>query len=242
MNMSAVLGNGDRVTWLGHATTLIECSSGARILIDPWVQTNPSCPSEHHILAPVDIILITHGHGDHLGDVLDIVRDTPPTSVIAIHEIASWLSHHGVGMAQGMNRGGTIRLGEVSITMVAAVHSSSIHGVDGAEYPGGEACGFVITLANGYRIYHAGDTDVFGDMALIGAMHHPDLALLPIGDHYTMGPAGGAHAAHLLGVSHVIPIHWGTFPALTGTPEALREAIGGRAITVHALRPGESIL
>ena len=239
--MTAVLGNGTKISWLGHATTLVECGTGARVLIDPWVYTNPSCPPAWHALPPIDVILITHGHGDHLGDVLRIAAEAKPKAVIAIHEIAVWLDRNGVEHVTGMNRGGSVHIAGLQIAMVPAVHSSSIADPGGAEHSGGEASGFVITLANGFRVYHAGDTDLFGDMALIGEIHKPDLALLPIGDHYTMGPAGAARAARLLGVHRVIPIHWGTFPALTGTPEALRAAGEADGLTVIALKPGETL-
>jgi L-ascorbate metabolism protein UlaG (beta-lactamase superfamily) len=185
--------------------------------------------------------LITYGHGDHLGDVLRIAAEAKPKAVVAIHEIAVWLNRNGVEHVTGMNRGGTVRVEGIDIAMVAAVHSSSIADPGGAEHPGGEASGFVLTLADGFRVYHAGDTDVFGDMALIGEIHKPDLALLPIGDHYTMGPSGAARAARLLGVHRVIPIHWGTFPALTGTPDALRAAGEADGLTVFALKPGETL-
>ena len=239
--MTAVLGGGTRITWLGHATTLIESACGVRILIDPWVMTNPSCPVAWHTLPQIDVVLITHGHGDHLGDVLKVVELTHPKAVIAVHEIAVWLERNGVTVARGMNRGGTQHVGDIGVTMVAAVHSSSILDGDGTLHPGGEACGFVVTLENGYRVYHAGDTDVFGDMALIGEMFHPDVALLPIGDHYTMAPAGAAMAAKLLGVHRVIPIHWGTFPALVGNPDALRVAGAAQGLVVLSPQPGETL-
>lgn len=239
--MSATLPNGTRITWLGHATTLIECGSGARVLIDPWVHTNPACPAAWHALPPIDVVLVTHGHGDHLGDAVRVAAEASPQAVVAIHEVAEWLGRRGVANVTGMNRGGTMRVAGIGITMVPAVHSSSIAGADGTELPGGEASGYVLTLADGFRIYHAGDTDVFGDMALIGEMHRPDLALLPIGDHYTMGPTGAARAARLLGVRRVIPIHWGTFPVLTGTPAALRAAGAADGLDVIDLAPGETL-
>ena len=161
--------------------------------------------------------------------------------MIAVHEIAVWLERSGVTVARGMNRGGTQHVGDIGVSMVAAVHSSSILDGDGTLHPGGEACGFVVTLENGYRVYHAGDTDVFGDMALIGEMFHPDVALLPIGDHYTMGPTGAAMAAKLLGVHRVIPIHWGTFPALVGNPDALRVAGAAQGLVVLSPQPGETL-
>ena len=234
------LNNGVQITWYGHATTLITTPTGKRIMIDPFVKSNPACPKELHTVENLDLLLITHGHTDHAADALDVIQSGKPKSVIAIHEIAVWLGGKGVQTVNGMNRGGTQTVEGIKVTMTPALHSSSIQ--DGDDLiPGGEASGFVLELESGFRIYHAGDTALFGDMALIGDLWRPDLALLPIGGHYTMGPREAARAAQLLNVKRVIPIHYGTFPALTGTPEELREIGATTDFEVLALKPGETL-
>ena len=235
-----VLNNGVRLIWYGHACVLIESPGGKRIMIDPFVQSNPMCPNELHTVEDLDLLLITHGHFDHMGDAVAVAQSARPKHVIAIHEIGVWLSGKGVENVSGMNRGGTQEAEGLRVTQTPAVHSSTISDGD-SMVPAGEASGFVVELENGYRIYHAGDTALFGDMSLIGELWKPDLALLPIGDHYTMGPHAAARAAQLLGVKRVVPIHWGTFPLLTGTPQALREAGRESGLKVIELRPGEML-
>jgi L-ascorbate metabolism protein UlaG (beta-lactamase superfamily) len=235
-----LLNNGVRLTWYGHSTFLVETPGGKRVMVDPFVQSNPSCPERLHDVRDLDVLLITHGHDDHMADVLDVIRTGRPREVVASHEIALWLTSKGVQNATGMNRGGTYAAEGLRVTMTPAEHSSSV--VDGsAVLAGGEAAGYVIELENGYRIYHAGDTALFGDLRLIGELWRPDLALLPIGDHYTMGPAAAARAAQLLGTKRVVPIHWGTFPLLTGTPQALRDAGKDDGLEVIELQPGETL-
>jgi L-ascorbate metabolism protein UlaG (beta-lactamase superfamily) len=235
-----VLNNGVSIQWLGHSATLITSPGGKRILIDPFIQSNPSCPPALHEIRDLDVLLITHGHGDHMGDALAVIRSGQPKKVIAIHEIAVWLAGKGVETTSGMNHGGTQEAEGIKVSMTPAFHSSSID-EDGETLPGGQPSGYVLELENGFRIYHAGDTALFGDMALIRELWRPDLALLPIGSHYTMGPEAAAHAARLLGVKRVIPIHWGTFPLLTGTPDALRAAGKADGLEVLELRPGETL-
>lgn len=229
------------ITWLGHATTKIETPSGKTILIDPFLTDNPATPENMKVIDNVDLMLITHGHSDHIADAVPIAQRTG-CQVIAILEICSYLGSKGVTNCIGMNMGGTVRWEGLEITLVQAVHSSSIADGDHA-VQGGEPGGFVIRLENGFVIYQAGDTAVFEGMSLIGRLYEPDVAILPIGDHFTMGPHQAAEAIRLLGVDAVIPIHWGTWPLLTGTPDALKERTRGiTGLRILALKPGESVL
>lgn len=234
----AELPEGTKITWLGHATFLIE-TGGKRILIDPWVMNNPSCPDELKDVGNLDGMLITHAHFDHIGDAVEIAKSAGP-QVVAIPETAGWLGKKGVENIIDMNKGGTVEVAGVKAHMVHAVHSCGITDGDEILY-GGEAAGYVIELENGFKLYHAGDTAVFSDMALIGKLLEPNIAMLPIGDHYTMGPRSAAEAVRLLGVKTVIPMHFGTFPLLTGTPDDLRkEASDVNGLEVVDLKPGES--
>jgi L-ascorbate metabolism protein UlaG (beta-lactamase superfamily) len=234
------LNNGVQIQWYGHSTVLLATPGGKRVMIDAYVQSNPACPKELHTVENLDALLITHGHFDHFDDVLAVIRSGRPKTVVAIHEIAEWLGGKGVEGVSGMNRGGTQQVQGLKVTMTLAFHSSSIV-EDGRFFSGGEPCGYVIEVENGYRIYHAGDTALFGDLALIGELWRPDLALLPIGDHYTMGPREAARAAQLLGVRRVVPIHYGTWPLIAGTPAQLREAGRAQGLEVLELRPGETL-
>ncbi|HXN64771.1 MAG TPA: metal-dependent hydrolase [Candidatus Acidoferrales bacterium] len=231
---------GNKVTYLGHATVKITTPDGKVILIDPWVMTNPQCPDSEKELSRVDVILLTHGHGDHLGDLIEIAKEHEP-QVVAIFETGKWLEKKKVKNVSPMGKGGTQRVGNIEVTMVHAVHSNSLEDGKDLLY-GGEPAGFIVRLPGGLTLYHAGDTCAFGDMKLIAELYKPDLACLPIGDHFTMGPREAAVAIRLLGAHHVLPIHYATFPQLTGTPEALREATQDIAgLEIHALRPGESL-
>lgn len=231
---------GVRLTWLGHAATTIETPSGKTIVIDPWIQGNPAVPADQKQIEKLDLMLITHGHFDHLGDAVAIAQQTQP-DVIAIFEICHYLESKGIQNCQGMNKGGTIRWNDIDITMVNAIHSSGITEGDQILY-GGTPAGFIMRFSDGFTVYHAGDTEVFSSMRLIGNRYHPDLALLPIGGYYTMDPVGAAEALRLLGVQRVIPIHYATFPLLKGTPDELRQAASDiPQLQVIALRPGESI-
>lgn len=228
-----------RLTWFGHATFLLETPGGKRVIFDPWLN-NPSLPdSSRHLkaLGHLDLMLITHGHSDHTGDAVSIARSSG-ARVVAPYELAVWLQGKGLQNVTGMNPGGTLGASGLSITMVTAVHSSSVE-ERGATVYLGVATGFVVKLEDGQTMYFAGDTAIFGDMRLIGEMYHPDVAFLPIGDCYTMGPEQAAKACELLGVKKVIPMHYGTFPALTGTPAKLRELVGSR-VQVIELQPGQS--
>lgn len=232
--------HGNRLTWLGHATFRIDTPSGKVILIDPWVQTNPMCPEADKKFQHVDTLLITHGHFDHIADAVELGKKFKP-QIVGMHELCGWLESKGVANTSGMNKGGTQKIGEIEVTMVNAEHSCGIQDGDKIVY-GGEACGYIVRLPGGFTVYHAGDTAVFGDMKLIGELYPPDVALLPIGDHYTMGPREAAMAIRLLNVRHVVPMHFGTFPQLVGRPEQVRELtkdISG--LEIHTLQPGESL-
>lgn len=227
-----------RLTWLGHATFRIETSEGKVLYVDPWLSGNPACPEAEKKGRRMDGILLTHAHFDHLGDTVPLAREYQ-AAVVCNHETSVWLQSQGVETAVGMNKGGTVEVAGCQATMVTADHSCGIQDGDGIVY-GGEAAGFVVTLPDGFRVYHAGDTNVFGDMKLIGELYQPDLALLPIGGHYTMSPVEAALALKLLGVPRVIPIHFGTFPILTGSPAELRERTAELGVEVIELEPGGS--
>jgi L-ascorbate metabolism protein UlaG (beta-lactamase superfamily) len=227
-----------QITWLGHATFELRFESGEILVLDPWIEGNPAYPRDYK-LKRVDAISISHAHFDHIGDVIPLARQFQP-KVVAIFETASWLDKKGVKNTSGMNKGGTVDLGFVKLTMTHALHSCAIRDGDQLIY-GGEAAGYVLTLKDGRRAYFAGDTAVFGDMALIAELYKPELAFLPIGDYYTMGPDQAALAARLLKVKRVIPMHWGTFPALTGTPEKLAAELKGQDVEVWTLEKGKPV-
>jgi len=229
------------IQWLGHSTFKIRTPGGKTLLIDPWVQGNPACPSDLKNVDSLDAMLITHGHFDHIGDAVDIGKKTGALAV-GIFEICNWLGRKGVANSSAMNKGGSQTVAGVRVTMLHAVHSCGITEDDGSIVYGGEAVGYVIQLENGFRLYHAGDTALFGDMRLIGELYRPDIALLPIGDLFTMSPREAAYAIRLLGVRQVIPMHWGTFPALTGTPGQLRELTSDIPdLTIYEMTPGETL-
>lgn len=232
---------GGRVTWLGHAAFLIESPKGARVAIDPWIGNNPKFPKGYD-LSRLDVIAATHGHFDHFGDDGIALAKKSGATVVAVFELALHCGANGVEKVSGMNKGGSQTVAGIEFRMVQAVHSSGTSGAGRETNFPADPCGYVMTFEDGFRIYHAGDTAVFSDMALIGELYAPDLALLPIGDFYTMGPREAAKACELLRVPRVIPMHWGTFPVLPGTPAALREEIAkrGLATEVVELAPGSS--
>src|SRR5581483_2753819 len=226
------------ITWLGHATFELRFDGGEVLVLDPWIEGNPKHPKDHKI-EKIDVIAVSHSHFDHIGDVVSLAKKFQP-KVIAIFETASWFEKKGVQNTVGINKGGTVDLDFVKLTMTHALHSCSIKDGDTLLY-GGEAAGYVLTFKDGRTAYFAGDTALFGDMALIGEFFKPELAFLPIGDHYTMGPHQAAHAARILKVKQVIPMHFGTFPALTGRPEELAEKLQKDGIEVLTMKPGETV-
>lgn len=227
-----------QITWLGHGTFLFRLPSGQVILMDPWTGDNPAYPKGFEI-PRVDTICITHGHFDHVHDAVPLAKRFSP-EVVAIYEICQWLESKGVSNLRPMNKGGSQQCGEVTVTMTHAVHSCGILD-EGKIVYGGEAAGYVLRFPDGRSLYFAGDTNVFSDMQLIEQLYHPELAFLPIGDLFTMSPVEAALACRLLKASRVIPMHFATFPLLTGRPEQLRELLGDLRTEVWALEPGEPV-
>jgi L-ascorbate metabolism protein UlaG (beta-lactamase superfamily) len=224
------------LTWLGHASFRLDSPGGKRIYVDPWLSGNPKCPEAEQEPDRVDLIAVTHGHGDHVGDTIELWKKFKPP-VVALVELRAWLGSQGVesDFPQNPNKGGTVAVDGVKLTLTDANHSSSVE--DGTYT--GEPAGIVLELEDGFKIYFAGDTNVFGDMALIRRIYEPDVAVLPIGDHFTMGPREAAVALELLGVERCVPCHYGTFPLLTGTPDELRKLAPG--VEIITPEPGETV-
>ena len=225
---------GVKLTWLGHATFRIETPGGKTVIIDPWIMGNPACPeSEKKVKKSISCCARTDTATTSATQSKSARQHNPV--VVGIPELARWLGKKGAKQIAEMNKGGTQTVGDIKVTMVHADHSCGIQDGDEMIY-GGEACGYVIEFSNGVKIYHAGDTNVFGDMAIIRELYAPDIAMIPIGDHYTMGPREAAYACNLLKPKTVIPMHFGTFPVLTGRPGELQKLVPG--IEVLEMKPG----
>jgi L-ascorbate metabolism protein UlaG (beta-lactamase superfamily) len=225
-----------RITWLGHATVLVQTAQGTNILIDPFITHNPKYPQDFALPSKIHYVLLTHGHGDHISDAVPVAKRHGST-VVAIYELADYIASKGVSETMGMNLGGSVELDGVTATMVEAKHSAAASDEKGTHYVG-VATGFVLTLTGGPVLYHAGDTSVFGDMQLIRELYQPRIAMLPIGGYYTMGPQQAALACRFLAPETVLPIHFGTFPPLKGTPAELA-ALVGLGVQVVNWKPGE---
>jgi L-ascorbate metabolism protein UlaG (beta-lactamase superfamily) len=226
------------ITWLGHSTFIITTPGGRRIVTDPWLTGNPMCPPDRRKIDRADLILVSHGHSDHSSDVVAVARATN-APVLAIHELALWLERKGLQSVTGMGIGGTVTVAGLEVTMTLAVHSSSVVENDAIVYLG-QPSGFVVKMEDERSFYFAGDTALFSDMRLIAEMHAPEIAFLPIGDHYTMGPEAAARACSMLGIRQVVPMHYGTFPVLTGTPDRLKRLVEPFGVDVLVLTPGET--
>jgi L-ascorbate metabolism protein UlaG (beta-lactamase superfamily) len=212
------------------------------VVIDPWFTGNPAATTTADELGSFDVLLLTHGHSDHIGDVAAVVERGSPSAVLTLVELGGYLERKGIQNITAYNKGGTVEAAGIRFTMVPASHSSSMLEDDGTYIYLGDPVGYVITLEDGFRIYFAGDTSVSNEMQLIGRMYKPDVAVLPIGGFYTMDPFQAAEAVRLLGVRKVIPTHYGTFDLLAGTPDQLRsEASDVEGLEVLDVKPGETV-
>jgi L-ascorbate metabolism protein UlaG (beta-lactamase superfamily) len=229
-----------QMTFLGHATFRLSTPEGREVIIDPWTYRNPLCPPDLRNVGPIDLALVTHAHHDHIGDIFSIARDARPR-IVAVAELGHWMLRRGLHRVQTMNLGGVLELDDVEVVMTPAAHSSSLD--DEPEVNAGVAAGFVLGFSDGLRVYHAGDTAAFAGMALVGEVHRPDVALLPMGDHHTMGPVEAAAATRLLGVRRVVPMHYGIEPGSDDVPQRFRAALdraGLQHVEVLTMRPGDT--
>jgi L-ascorbate metabolism protein UlaG (beta-lactamase superfamily) len=243
--VNETIGAVGTLTWLGHATVLLNTSASTRIVFDPWLEGNPKNPIGSASIGPLSGIAVTHGHFDHIGSVIPLAAETG-APVICTPEMAAYFASVGVTNIVEMNKGGTIQIGEVALTMVSADHSCGVAIADGEPNAyGGGAVGFIARLpaGDGGPVYVSGDTNVFGDMSLIRELYAPEIGLMPIDGHYNMGPREAAHATRLLGLARVVPIHYGTFPILAGTPEHFVQQLNERLVTAVPviIDPGQSV-
>lgn len=227
-----------QLTWLGHGTFLFTSPGGLKGIIDPFLQSNPSCPDDcKESVGPLDVILVTHGHNDHTGDLVRIAKATGAT-VVGAWEVCQWLGWQGIPACEPMNIGGTIEVKGLRVTMTQAFHSGGFLTEDQQIIYLGPPAGMMVRFEDGYTVYHAGDTAVFSDMRMLAELYQPDVSILPIGDRFTMGPQQAAKAVEFLGATHVVPTHFGSFPMLSGTPDAF-EALLPDTVRVEHLTPGE---
>lgn len=225
--------------WLGHSAFQLTTPNGKVIYIDPFLSGNPKTPEEFKQVSRADYILLTHGHEDHVGDTLDIARETG-CKVVGIVELIALLKKAGLAEEQAVefNKGGTVNFEGFSVTLVSANHSSSY----GLAYAG-EAGGLIVRVEDDFTFYHMGDTNIFADLEFYGQMYKPDLVAVPIGDHYTMGDFEGALCCELIGAPYAVPIHYGTFPVLSGSPEVFQAHAAESSDTqVLIPAPGERIV
>jgi L-ascorbate metabolism protein UlaG (beta-lactamase superfamily) len=246
--VSDVVGRPGTVTWLGHGSVLLTSPSGVRIVFDPWLEGNPRFPADLGAIGPVDAIAVTHGHFDHIGSVVPLAQASGAL-VVSTPEMSAYFASVGVGNLVEMNKGGTIAVHDVRLTMVSADHSCGVAVGEATPHVyGGDPVGFIARLGESagvdrMSIYVSGDTNVFGDMALIRELYEPELGLFPIDGHYNMGPREAALAVQLLGLQRAVPIHFGTFPVLSGTPEELGKHMAERTVEAEliVLDPGQSV-
>ena len=240
------LGRDTTITWLGHGTFHIKTPGGKRLLVDGWVDSNPACPEEWKRRVReegIDAVFVTHGHFDHIADLLSLATLTD-AKIVCMFDMVGWFMSKGLTEERlvGFNTGGTVEVAGIRTTMTIAHHSSTYND-NGQIVSMGEAAGYVLRMENGFTIYHTGDTAVTYDMLIVGDLYQPDLTILPIGDYFTMDPRQAAYALKLIRSKYAIPEHYGTFPILTGTPDELRQYASEFGVNVEVIdiKPGESV-